>query len=645
MSHFKPYLEHGWVLVPILPGHKGPRTHEWNKIENCITDPNWSLFSAGLAHAYSKTCAIDVDNYIQAREWFDERGIDLDELFNDPRSVQLSSGRENRGKLLYRLDTPLVSKQIDYDDKAMIDFRCATASGLTVQDVLPPSIHPDTGRPYEWKYADDLIADWRDLPPIPDALKQVWLNEIAATYAEGDIPEKGAPLDELRKLLTQFDPNMGRDEWIRVGMALHHETDGGMEGLLLWNEWSSKSTEKYVDIDDLKVCWRSFHDTPGAITVGMLRQGAAATIDDFPDMSVPVEPVDDPDDIDPWEAQDKKRAARFQILQAAEYIQRPPPEWIIKDVLPKADLAMLYGETGTGKSFVALDIGCAVSTGIDWNEKHVEKETVVWIAAEAAGSMSIRLKAYARAKDIAPENIDLWIIGDTPQLMNMEDAVLLTEAIKQKKPGLIIVDTLAAASIGANENSGEDMNIIIGACRMLHDQTGALVLLVHHTGKDLAKGARGWSGIKAAMHTEILVAFHLTSRKIEITKQRDGEEGETWPFRLMVVPLNMEGDLTSCYVEMLDKALLYSENTVLEKLGGTQKLVLECLFRLVQVAGSAVPIVELHDEILRRMPLNPEGRDRRPETINRALVNLQSRGALEIDGDIVRLIDPNETTE
>jgi hypothetical protein len=112
----------------------------------------------------------------------------------------------------------------------------------------------------------------------------------------------------------------------------------------------------------------------------------------------------------------------------------------------------------------------------------------------------------------------------------------------------------------------------------------------------------------------------------------------------MVVPLDMEG-LTSCYVEMLDKALLYSENTVLEKLGGTQKLVLECLFSLVQIAGSAVPIIELHDEVLRRMPLVEGQRDRRPEYINRALVNLQSRGALEIDGDIVRLIDPNETTD
>ncbi|KKL44621.1 hypothetical protein LCGC14_2363870, partial [marine sediment metagenome] len=66
MSAFKQYIEHGWLLVPIPPGQKGPRTKGWNLKSNCITDPDHEMRSAGLAHAYSQTCAIDVDDYDRA---------------------------------------------------------------------------------------------------------------------------------------------------------------------------------------------------------------------------------------------------------------------------------------------------------------------------------------------------------------------------------------------------------------------------------------------------------------------------------------------------------------------------------------------------------------------------------------------------
>ena len=100
MSDFKELIEHGFVLVPILPGHKSPRKRNWNTRENGITDPDFPMRSAGLLHAYSGTCAIDVDDYERAQEWLAERGVDLDALFAAPDSVQISSGRANHAKLI-----------------------------------------------------------------------------------------------------------------------------------------------------------------------------------------------------------------------------------------------------------------------------------------------------------------------------------------------------------------------------------------------------------------------------------------------------------------------------------------------------------------------------------------------------------------
>jgi len=51
---------------------------------------------------------------------------------------------------------------------------------------------------------------------------------------------------------------------------------------------------------------------------------------------------------------------------------------------------------------------------------------------------------------------------------------------------------------GGDENSGKDMGRVIAHCKAFHKATGALVLLIHHSGKDDTKGARGWSGTRGA---------------------------------------------------------------------------------------------------------------------------------------------------
>lgn len=636
MSAFKRYIEHGWLLVPIPAGYKGPRTKGWQLKKNSITNPDHEMRSAGLAHAYSGTCAIDVDDYDRAQEWLAERGVDLEALFNAPDAVQLSSGRIGRGKLIYQLPNPLCSKKVALfgNNQSALDFRCATAAGLTVQDVLPPSIHPDTGEPYKWIY-DEMFGGWQDLPLIPDALHQIWLAELDASARGDDIPDKGASIEELRALLVYYDPDMNRDEWIRVGMAIHHETNGDLAGLDLWDEWS-KSSDKYTGRGDLEAPWRSFHDTVNAITVGSLRQGAVASPDEFPDLT------DIPEGDDPWAAVAAQRKARFKLVHVSEVAQRDPPEWIVEDLLPEADLAMMIGAPGAGKSFAALDLGFSVSTGFTWFNKKVKKPgPVVWIAAEAAGAMRNRARAYAQARGVKLETTDLHILEETFSLMDGEDASAATEALAAIKPRLIIVDTLASASGGANENSGEDMNKVLDNCRKMHAVTGALVLLIHHVGKDASRGARGWSGLHAAVRAEFYVTHPEDSaiRIMQVTKQSDGVEGEKFAFRLQVVTLDMHENITSCVVEQLDEAMLNPSTAT--KLGGDQKLVFKAVYDLIgelNGKGAAINIQEVYDAVTIRLPPPPEGkRDRRAEIIQRALRALHERGFITINDGSVSL--------
>jgi hypothetical protein len=298
---FRAYVEHGWALCAFAPGTKGPEGKEavgWNSRRRAITAPieAEAMAQGGLLHAYSGTACLDIDHLAYARPFLAEHGIDIDAMLHAPDSVQIVSGRPNRAKLLYRLPSPLVSKKlcryesiVDGKKYHAIELRCATRGGLSVQDVLPPSIHPATGQPYQWKYGNDLVGSWRALPELPEALLRLWqgtgadLEEAAPEAATADLigalPED-APLEEMAYYLTAIDPDASYDDWLAVGMALHHETGGAPEGLALWDQWS-RGGQKYGEAKDGKPAqlpedkWSSFSLSAHDRTIGTLKRLAA----------------------------------------------------------------------------------------------------------------------------------------------------------------------------------------------------------------------------------------------------------------------------------------------------------------------------------------------------------------------------------
>ncbi len=259
------YIRHGWSMVPIPPGTKGPNTKDWNKRENALKSsadlPQY--WGVGLAHAYSGTMALDIDNWDRAALELMTWGLSLDDLYNAPDAVVIHSGREGHGKLLYAMPFGLVltSKQlteVDEDGKRypFLDFRCGTQTNTTKQDVLPPSIHPDTLKPYRWAGA----GHWQRLPLIPQTLLDRWMTLVDRdTHASIATPDnRSASWDEIRDALRYIDPDCSRDEWIQIGMALHYagSTTGRLDdALALWDEWSAGSKNKYQGPKHMRQQW------------------------------------------------------------------------------------------------------------------------------------------------------------------------------------------------------------------------------------------------------------------------------------------------------------------------------------------------------------------------------------------------------
>ncbi len=245
------YVQNGLALCGVPEGSKGPRYFGWNERSKAITDPRMAMNlkgGVGLLHAYSGTMALDIDNEAEATAWLLDRGISSVQLSAAPEAVAINSGRPGKGKLLYRLPegvAPFETLKVSGPNGMVLEFRCATREGKSDQDVLPPSIHPDTCRAYQWGGA----GDWRSIQQIPKMLLKCWqaelavrrtpANDIASTTVTTDFaPSDANEIADRCAIIGSMRDTNGRNqsepEWRACLGVLRHT----VQGEELCHEWS-----------------------------------------------------------------------------------------------------------------------------------------------------------------------------------------------------------------------------------------------------------------------------------------------------------------------------------------------------------------------------------------------------------------------
>lgn len=271
---------------------------------------------------------------------------------------------------------------------------------------------------------------------------------------------------------------------------------------------------------------------------------------------------------------------------------------LVEDYLTPQAMAVMYGQSNTGKSFLSLDIGFHIATGRPWNGKQVEQGLVVYVAAEGGPGSHNRIAAYRKHYEMEQTNdFPLALVPCGVDLVKKgADTKPLIELIRQaeedfgEKAVLVVIDTLARAMAGSNENASEDMSAFIGNVDHIRSATGAAVLIVHHSGKDDAKGARGHSSLRAATDTEFEVRVKGEPGSgrglLKVTKQRDIEFENAAHFELAVVDLGTSAAgkaVSSCVVQMGVAAP--GEDFDLAKLTPTARKVLEAWPAVLEEKG------------------------------------------------------------
>jgi hypothetical protein len=456
-----------------------------------------------------------------------QESLDLLDAMGLPPSYRVKT--PSGGVHIYlKADEP-ISNSVD----ALEGFPGIDVRGENGYVAAPPSLID--GSPYELLTPVNALAD------APE-----WIVELCRRKrhkkADTDQPVVELDTDEAKRRATSYLENhapqaisgeAGNDTTFKVAARLR---DYGLSEPialeLLADHWNSLNEPPW-DYEDLE------RIVGNAFRYASAEWGGASGLRDFEPYEI-LEPVK------------KERGKAISLAEASERAYTVKVDYLIEDIINRNSMNIVYGPSGSGKSFLALDLAFHIAAGLPWNGHETKKGTVFYLATE--GGVGIYKRCAALMKHYNIEGpIPLYIWNSPVDLLRSKkdcQAVIEEARRVEKETGeplqFLIIDTVARAMAGGDENSSTDMGTFVKHVDHIQEATACAVGLIHHTGKDTTRGARGWSGLRAATDTEI----EILDNTIRITKQRDMEFIEDIRFKLEKVVL-IPDELDSCVIRVL----------------------------------------------------------------------------------------------
>lgn len=240
----------------------------------------------------------------------------------------------------------------------------------------------------------------------------------------------------------------------------------------------------------------------------------------------------------------------FSFASAGDMVAHLKPiAWLVRGFVEADSLALVFGEPGHGKSFLALDWAACVATGTAWHGHSTRRGAVFVVAGEGHNGIARRLKAWELASNVSLKVAPLFVSHTAASLADRESAIEVLDAVEAnaretgQAPALIVVDTLSRNLGPADENSSADMAAFIRTLDFMRQRWQATVCVVHHSGKDSTRGARGSTVLKGAVDAEYRVAKDEAGVVcLEATKMKDADLPRLQAFKLQSVKLPLVDD-------------------------------------------------------------------------------------------------------
>lgn len=382
---------------------------------------------------------------------------------------------------------------------------------IDLADDLDEGALDKRGQP--WSEEKQLADDAEGLADADD-------DEFSDVHPEPDIDRIGAALANI--------PADEREVWLTVGMALHHEFDGEDEGFAMWDEWSQAS-HKY-DESVQRDTWETFGSYVGKpLTIATLYKLAKES------------------------ENASRKFGDLLFITTEECRLTPPQKYVVKRLIASGNVVCIFGAPGTGKSLLGPFIAYQVALGEPAFGLRTKQGLAFYVAAEDPHGMKNRIAALAIRQGHASHfrlvnGVSDLFADDSPDLK------ALTGAIEKERPALIVIDTLAMAFPGLEENESKSMARVVSVARQLAS-FGSAVVLIHHDTKAEGSTPRGHSRLNG----DLDMAIHVKRNgdgivRGRLTKNRNGSADLAIAFKIGVEELGEDEDgdaVTAAIVEEL----------------------------------------------------------------------------------------------
>ena len=307
-------------------------------------------------------------------------------------------------------------------------------------------------------------------------------------------------------------------------------------------------------------------------------------------------------------------------LVAWQDLRDEPVRYLVDGLIPARSFGAVFGRPGSYKSFVALYLAAMVATGREAFGRTTTQGPVIYIAGEGGAGLKRRRDALMRHYDLPADAPVYFIRAQLNLATTLEDRDALLAEIRALNisPSLVIIDTFARATAGIEENSAKDVGGAIAIFGSIEQETGAAVLIVHHSGKNQDAGMRGSSALLAAvdceLHCEKISPEGSQERvgKLTLSKSKDSEDGLEIPYKMETVALSD--------VDPSNNSLAVVPATV-EELAGFKKN-----GRLKLSKDAATALVALEQAIAEGGVIPPIGAERLPSKNTRGSTESLWRG-------------------
>jgi hypothetical protein len=488
-------------------------------------------------------------------------------------------GSKPEPMLIYRCSVPL--------QKVTIRARAPGANkSATVFEVLGKGqqfvaygIHPGTGKAYEWPLAD-LAGEPSQFefgavtevtqPQVREAVRALCakLGELGYTdVSSGDndathapSPVTGEPISEatLIDALSYLDPDATREEWIRIIAAIraapipndldeskrraiaHRFSRGDLDRR---HRYDLDAPDRYNGPEDVDQAFDTMPPKVGGVGVGTIlsaarKAGWTGRTNGQSAQEIFGSAVSNIETADSSFSDVGSIANKFRVIFPREMRNLPAPQYVVDPIVPDSAVTLIYGPPGSCKSFLILDLLASVAIGSPAFGKFrtVPGDTILCAGEAPYAIARKRWPSFCQARGIThPDSVRFAIVPAVPLVFDPSEIAALMQSVASSgaAPRIVALDTVARAIAGQDENDMRAAGLVTNAAERIRDKFKCAVVLVHHSGKDEDKGARGSSAFEGNVDAVFRVARDKDKGVVSLrcTKMKDADEPEPIHFK------------------------------------------------------------------------------------------------------------------